>query len=98
MKRNWQPEELIEHWTLLPGELTILKGKTVSNRLAIAILLKFYQYDCQFPKNKAEIPTQGLQYLAEQLKIDPNQIDNYDFLLTYYQSPSSRDSLFPQFP
>jgi hypothetical protein len=46
MKRNWQPEEIIEHWTLLPSELTLLTKKNATNRLGIALLLKFSQYDC----------------------------------------------------
>ena len=42
MKRNWQPEELIEHWTLLPTELDLLAKKTATNRLGIALLLKYF--------------------------------------------------------
>ncbi len=79
MKRNWQPSELIEHWTLLPNELTLLKGLTAPNRLGLAMMLKFYQYEGQFPTNKAEVPLQVIRYLAEQLKIDPNRLDNYDW-------------------
>ena len=48
MKRNWQPEELIEHWTLIPPELDLLIKKTVTNRLGIALLLKYF-------------PSQGVQ-------------------------------------
>ncbi len=78
MKQNWQPEELIEHWTLLPNELTLLKGKTAPNRLGLAMMLKFYRYEGQFPTDKAEVPTLVIRYLAEQLKIDPNRLENYD--------------------
>ena len=79
MKRNWQPEELIEYWTLLPNELTLIKGKTAPNRLGLAMMLKFYQYEGQFPTDKAEVPTQVIRYLAQQLKIEPNHLENYDF-------------------
>ncbi|EHJ09661.1 DUF4158 domain-containing protein, partial [Crocosphaera watsonii] len=79
MKRNWQPEELIEHWTLLPQELALLNQKKDANRLGFALLLKFYQYEGQFPANKAEIPLSTRNYVAQQLKIEPNTIDNYDF-------------------
>ncbi|MFM6481035.1 MAG: hypothetical protein ACKPIG_17915 [Microcystis panniformis] len=41
MKRDWQPDEPIEHWTLLPRELTLLNQKTDPERLGLAILLKF---------------------------------------------------------
>ena len=79
MKRNWQSEELIEHWTLLPNELTLLKGKTAPNRLGLAMMLKFYQYEGQFPTTSADVPAQVIRYLAEQLKIDPNNQEKYDF-------------------
>ncbi|MDJ0532143.1 MAG: hypothetical protein QNJ70_06545 [Xenococcaceae cyanobacterium MO_207.B15] len=38
MKRSWQPEELIEHWTLIPTELDLLTKKRATNRLGIALL------------------------------------------------------------
>ncbi len=38
MKRNWSPEELVEHWTLLPNELDLLANKTGPTRLGFAIL------------------------------------------------------------
>ena len=52
MKRNWQPEELIDHWTLLPSELALLTKKTATNRLGIALLLKYFQYEGHFPTSK----------------------------------------------
>ncbi len=79
MKRNWQPEELIEHWTLLPTELALLTKKTATNRLGIALLLKFYQYEGHFPASRAEIPTTAIRYVADQLQIDPERLGDYDF-------------------
>lgn len=79
MKRSWQPDELIEHWTLLPSELALLTQKTEPSRLGLAILLKFYQSERQFPLSKTEIAVQVVRYVAQQLKIDPNRFENYDF-------------------
>ncbi len=79
MKRNWQPEELIEHWTIIPREMTLLKGKTQVNRLGLALLLKFYQYEGRFPLTQSEIPNQVILTIAKQLKIDPNRLNDYDF-------------------
>lgn len=79
MKRNWQPEELVEHWTLLPTELTLLTPKKAANRLGLAILLKFYQYEGKFPNQKHEISHQVVSYIGSQLKIEPNLFDSYDF-------------------
>jgi hypothetical protein len=78
MKRNWQPEELIEHWTLIPTELDLLTKKTATNRLGIALLLKYFQYEGRFPTSKAEIPRDTIHYVAQLLKVSPDRFDNYD--------------------
>ena len=79
MKRSWQPEELIEHWTLIPTELDLLTKKTATNRLAIALLLKYFQYEGHFPTSKAEIPSEVIRYVAQLLKVSPDRFDNYDW-------------------
>jgi hypothetical protein len=65
MKRSWQPEELIEHWTLIPTELDLLTKKTDTNRLGIALLLKYFQYEGRFPTSKAEISREVVRYVAQ---------------------------------
>ena len=42
MKRYWQLEELIEHFTLLPEEYAILPDRRAHTRLGFAVLLKWY--------------------------------------------------------
>ena len=79
MKRNWQPEELIDHWTLLPSELALLTKKTATNRLGIALLLKYFQYEGHFPTSKAEIPRDVIGYVAQLLKVSPDRFDNYNW-------------------
>ncbi len=79
MKRNWQPEELIEHWTLIPTELDLLTKKTATNRLGIALLLKYFQYESRFPTSPAEIPRDVIRYVAQLLKVPPERFDNYDW-------------------
>lgn len=79
MKRNWQAEELIEHWTLISTELDLLTKKTATNRLAIALLLKYFQHEGHFPTSKAEIPRQVIHYVAQLLKVSPERFDNYDW-------------------
>jgi uncharacterized membrane protein len=56
MKRNWATEELIDYWTLLPNELTLLDNKTSITRLGFALLLKFFQLEARSPYAKNEIP------------------------------------------
>ena len=79
MKRNWQPEELIEHWTILPIELELLNKKTATNRLGIALLLKYFQDQGCFPTSKTEIPNDVISYVAKFLKIPPDRFDRYDW-------------------
>jgi TnpA family transposase len=79
MKRNWQTEELIEHWTLLPAELELLNNKTSTNRLAIALLLKYFQYEGRFPTSKSEIPQDPIIYIAQLLKVNPQVLDQYNW-------------------
>ncbi len=79
MKRNWQPEELIEHWTLIPTELDLLSQKTATNRLGIALLLKYFQYEGHFPTSPAEIPRDVIRYVAQLLKVSPDRFKNYDW-------------------
>ncbi len=43
MKRHWEPDEVVDHWTLLPDELTLLANKAGATRLGFAALLKFFQ-------------------------------------------------------
>ncbi len=79
MKRNWQPEELIENWTLIPAELDLLTKKTATNCLGIALLLKYFQYEGRFPTSKAEIPRDVICYVAQLIKVSPDRFDNYDW-------------------
>lgn len=79
MKRNWQPEELIEHWTLLPSELALLANKTDHNRLGFALLLKFFQYAARFPNHQQELPSAVIDYVALQVGVSPQLYEHYDW-------------------
>jgi hypothetical protein len=49
VKRQWDAEELIENFTLLPSEIALLDHKSEVNRLGKAVLLKFFQAGCKIP-------------------------------------------------
>ena len=66
MKRQWETEELIEHWTLHVEELALLGNKTGATRLGFAVLLKFFQKEARFPAYKNEVPGVVITYLATQ--------------------------------
>ena len=69
MKRDWEISELQEHWTLQPGELTLLSNKNDENRLGFALLLKFFQYEGRFPETKNEIPKKCVGFVGEQIEV-----------------------------
>ena len=50
MKRQWDIEELIEHFTLVEEEVSILGSKIGSSRLGCALLLKYFQHEGRFPQ------------------------------------------------
>ncbi len=79
MKRRWELEELIEHWTLLPNEISWLSNKTGANRLAIALLLKFFQYANRFPTSPQEVPSLVLDYIALQVQVPPELYLDYNW-------------------
>lgn len=49
MKRNWDLDELIEHFTILPNEMKLIENKTAETRIGFAVLLKFFQNETRFP-------------------------------------------------
>lgn len=43
MRQEWEPEDLIEVWTLLEEDQERLRNKSGANRLGFALLLKFFE-------------------------------------------------------
>ncbi|WP_169713651.1 DUF4158 domain-containing protein [Paludifilum halophilum] len=78
-EKYWDPEELIDLFTLLPNEYRLIGNKTGATRLGFAILLKFFQKEARFPSQKSEIPSAVVQYVAKQLNLDPILFDDYSW-------------------
>ena len=79
MKRDWHPEELIEHWSLTPGEKQQALSKREPSRLGFAVLLKYFQHQGRFPKSTREVPKPVVDYLASQLGVAPAAWQGYDW-------------------
>ena len=79
MKRTWDIEELVEHFTLLPKDIDLLANKTGSTRLGFAVLLKYFQYETRFPAAKQDVPKALVNYLANQLNLSPELYLQYDW-------------------
>jgi hypothetical protein len=78
MKRNWELEELIEQFTIMPNELSLLGNKTGVTRLGFAVMLKFFQLEARFPNSKNEIPKDVVNYIAKQLQLIGVPFGDYD--------------------
>ena len=79
MKRQWDIEELIEHFTLIKEDEDFLANKVGATRLGCALLLKYFQYEGRFPNAKYEIPKAVVDYVARQLKLDADLFAQYDW-------------------
>ncbi|MGB3191607.1 MAG: DUF4158 domain-containing protein [Limnoraphis sp.] len=79
MKKHWEIDELIEHWTLLPGEITWLGNKLGANRLGCAVLLKFFQFETHFPQSPQNVPATVVDYIAKQVDVPSEQYLDYDW-------------------
>ena len=79
MKRQWENEDLIEHWLLSVWDLAQLGNKTGATRLGFAILLKFFQHEGRFPSFKNEIPGVVISFVATQVGVVPEVYLQYDW-------------------
>jgi len=79
VKRQWTAEELAEHWTLHPDDLTLLTNKAAATRLGSALLLKYFQYEGRFPQHRGDIPPAAIVHVAQQLGIPPELLIQYDW-------------------
>src|SRR5260370_15603143 len=79
MKRQWDIEELIEHFTLVAEDEELLANKTGTTRLGFALLLKCFQLEGTFPTAKHEIPKDVVNYMAHQLKLEASLFAQYDW-------------------
>ena len=79
VKANWDTEELIENWTLLPTELNLVGNKVGANQIGFAVLLKYFQTFARFPDHPKEIPDAIISYIAQQLQIPSTFYSDYDW-------------------
>ena len=79
MKRRWETDELIEHWTLLPAELVLLGNKSGATRLGFGLLLKAFQLEARFPQRKQDLPGTVVVFVAKQVGVDPEAFLHYQW-------------------
>ncbi|MGW2586639.1 Tn3 family transposase [Streptomyces virginiae] len=79
MRQDWEPEDLIEVWTLLEDDTKKLRNKSGANRLGFAMLLKFFEVEARFPESDKEVPTAAVAYVAQQVKVAAEEWAAYDW-------------------
>ncbi|MGW8960059.1 DUF4158 domain-containing protein [Paenibacillus sp. NPDC055715] len=79
MKRNWELDELIEHFTILPYEMKLVENKLAENKIGFAVLLKFFQNEARFPTHKFEVPKAVISYIAKQIFCESELYAQYDW-------------------
>ncbi len=78
VKANWDTEELIENWTLLPTALELVKNKVGGNQIGFAFLLKHFQLFACFPDNNSSIPKIIISYIASQINSPESCYSDFD--------------------
>ena len=79
MARTVDEDELIEHWTLVGEEWTLLTGKRGPTRLGFALLLKFHVNHGRFPRGRGELGDDVVAYVAAQVKVPPSDLGFYEW-------------------
>lgn len=79
MRQNWEPDELVEWWTLVGDDWRLVGNKTGATRLGFALLLKFFEVDARFPGYPEEIPPAAVEYVASQVRVEPTEFAKYAF-------------------
>jgi Domain of unknown function (DUF4158) len=79
MKRYWSPQELREHWSLSVEERSLLAKKTPRSQLGVAVVLKCFQLERRFPRDRREVPRTAVEDLAQPLDVSPAQFDACDW-------------------
>src|SRR5262245_60792092 len=78
MHQHVTPQELADHFTLLPAEHALVVNRSGPNRLGFAILLKYFQWEGRFPMSPQEIPSAVVAHLAETLGVAMHRFTRYD--------------------
>jgi len=79
VKRQWSEAELDIHWILTAQEEVLTVARQGPGRFGFVVLLKFFQYEGRFPESRREIPADVMRYVAVQLAMPLNTLDDFDW-------------------
>jgi hypothetical protein len=89
LRQEWEPEELVECWTLLEADRRLVGNKRGATRLGFALVLKFFEQEARFPRDGSEIPSAAVEYVASQVGVEQSEFADYDFsgrTITYHRT------------
>jgi hypothetical protein len=72
-------EELVEHFTLYPDEIRLLRNKSGATRLGFSLSLKFLLWKARFPRGRGELPDNMVEFVAGQVGVPAADIGLYDW-------------------
>ena len=78
MKRCWNEQDLIDHWTPFEAEMALLANRTGRGRIGLAVLLKYFQLNGRFPRRHGDVPGPVLAFLGERLSVAPDAWFDYN--------------------
>src|SRR5207249_5239123 len=78
MRQYFTPQELTDHFTMLPQEHVLLANKSGVNRLGFVVLFKYCQWEGRFPEHWQEVPRSLVQHIAAALDLPADEINTYD--------------------
>lgn len=79
MKRQWETDELIAQWTLLPRDHALLARKDGPTCLGCAVLLLYFQHEGRFPRHRHEVPRPVVAHIAAQVGVPYEDYLQYDW-------------------
>jgi hypothetical protein len=65
MHQHFTPQELADHFTLMPEDAELFAQKTGVNRLGCAVLLKCLQWKGRFPTTWYDVPREVIHHIAQ---------------------------------
>ena len=72
-------KDLVQHWSLSFSDIDFVNGVPKLARLGLAVQLKFFAANGFFVQDHAAVSPDGVLYLAEQLGLEAEAVNQYDF-------------------
>ena len=79
MRAEWEPDELIDVWTLVKGDRDLIANKAGATRLGFAVMLKFSEIEDLFPTYREEVPQAAVDYLGSLVRVEPALFAKYSW-------------------